>query len=362
MRIVVFGYHEIGYVCLQELLEAREDVVALVTARDDPLENIWFRSVAGLARAHGVPVHTPAEPNDPAFVETFRGWAPDIVFSFYYRRLLGSPLLAIPRRGCMNLHGSLLPRYRGRNPINWVLINGEERTGVTLHYMDERADHGDIIAQREVPIFPEDTALSLFRKMTGAARGLFRDTWPLIKAGQAPRRPQDHAQATYCRGRCPEDGLIDWEKSARDIANLVRAVTHPYPGAFTSCRGRRLFVWAAEALNTAVRHHSDGSLRPSPGPPLPNTNDPHPDPLPAREREKEGASLQVRNGVVSARADGNGGGFGTLSGIVPGRGLLVSTGMGDLLVRRAQLEGGAEMGGDVLAAAHGMRIGDTLGT
>jgi methionyl-tRNA formyltransferase len=244
-RIVVFGYHDIGVVCLQELLHQRANVVAVVTHQDDPGEAIWFGSVAELAAASGIPVHTPDDPNVPAFVEEVRHLRPDLIFSFYYRRLLSPVILAIPSLGAINLHGSLLPKYRGRAPLNWVLVHGETTTGVTLHYMDARADHGDIIAQGVVTITIEDTAFTLSQRLTAAARGLLAETYPLIVAGRAPRIPQDHTLATTFGRRRPADGRIDWSGSTRQIYNLIRAVTRPFPGAFTFWEGMRIFVWAA---------------------------------------------------------------------------------------------------------------------
>jgi len=245
-RVVVFGYHDIGVACLEELLARGANVVAVVTHRDDPGETIWFGSVAELAAAHRIPVHTPDDPNVPAFVEEIRYLRPDLIFCFYYRRLLSPAILAIPSLGAINLHGSLLPKYRGRAPLNWVLVRGETSTGVTLHHMDARADHGDIIAQRVVPIAVEDTGLTLSRKLTVAARALLAETYPLIAAGRAPRIPQDHSAASIFGRRRPADGLIDWSGSAWQIYNLIRAVTRPFPGAFTFWEGQRIFVWAAE--------------------------------------------------------------------------------------------------------------------
>ena len=243
--MVVFGYHDMGVACLQELLDQGANVVAVVTHGDDPTEAAWFGSVADLARERAIPVLTPGDPNVPAIVETLRALRPDLFFSFYFRRLLSPALLALPGLAAINLHGSLLPKYRGRAPLNWVLLRGEERTGVTLHHMDEWADHGDIVGQREVAIAIEDTALTLWRKLLAAGRQLLAELYPLIAAGRAPRVPQDHAAATTFGRRRPADGLIDWSRSAREIYNLIRAVTHPFPGAFTYRGDRRIFLWAA---------------------------------------------------------------------------------------------------------------------
>jgi methionyl-tRNA formyltransferase len=245
MRLVVFAYQDVGYECLDFLVQSRADICAVVTHADDPNEEVWFRSVAALARSRGLPLYFPENPNAADFVDTIRRAAPELIFSFYYRRILSSELLSIPRLGALNLHGSLLPRYRGRAPVNWAIVNGETETGLTLHYMVAKADAGDMVAQRRVPIDFDDTALTLYRKLTRAARELMADTYPLLVAGRAPRTPQDHRLATKFGGRRPEDGRIDWRRPAVEIYNLIRAVTHPYPGAFTFLRGKKVFVWKA---------------------------------------------------------------------------------------------------------------------
>lgn len=252
MRCVVFAYQDVGYVCLRELLRAGADVAAVITHDDDPNEAIWFRSVRQLAEEHGLPVFAPPNVNAPEWIERLRDYAPDFLFSFYYRKILGAELLRLPKRGALNLHGSLLPKYRGRCPVNWVLVHGETETGVTLHYMEEKPDRGDIVAQRVIAIAADDTAHTLYTKLTDAAAELVRETYPRLCSGQAPRIPQDHNQASYFGGRRPDDGRIDWTRSAAQIYNLVRAVTHPYPGAFTLWRGRKLFVWEAAIVPIAT--------------------------------------------------------------------------------------------------------------
>ena len=244
--IVVFGYHDVGVECLDALVSRGSRVIAVFTHRDNPEEKIWFRSVAQLARRHGIPVHTPDSVNTPEWIARLREMRPDIVFSFYYRNLICQDILDIPRLGAFNLHGSLLPKYRGRGPINWAVLNGEIRTGATLHHMVKRPDAGDIVDQEAVPIGPRDTAQDVFIKVTAAARQVLERSLEAIKQGRAPRRPQDEAQASYFGGRKPDDGRIDWHADAQRIFNLIRALTHPYPGAFTDVEGRRFFVWWAE--------------------------------------------------------------------------------------------------------------------
>jgi UDP-4-amino-4-deoxy-L-arabinose formyltransferase/UDP-glucuronic acid dehydrogenase (UDP-4-keto-hexauronic acid decarboxylating) len=172
MKAIVLAYHDIGCAGLEVLLRNGFDVQAVFTHKDNPGEVVWFHSVAELAAARGIPVYAPEDINHPIWVGKIKALEPDIIFSFYYRQMVKPVILDIPPRGCINLHGSLLPRYRGRCPANWVLINGEKETGVTLHYMTPRPDDGDIVAQAKVPIDKDDTALALFGKMTLAATRL----------------------------------------------------------------------------------------------------------------------------------------------------------------------------------------------
>ena len=245
MRNVLLAYHDIGAVVLEELIASGDEVALVVTHDDRPGETIWFRSVRALAEQHGIPVIAPPDVNAPDVVEQVRSLAPDFLFSAMFRQLLKPELLELPKRGALNLHPSLLPRFRGRSPLNWVLVEGATETGVTLHYMVVKADRGDIVAQRRIAIDEEDTALTLHRKATGQARLLMRETYPLLASGRAPRIVQDQSQASYFGGRTAADGEIDWKKPARAVYGLVRAVTHPYPGAFTSRGGRTLFIWWA---------------------------------------------------------------------------------------------------------------------
>jgi len=230
---VVFAYHNVGVRCLSVLLDQDVRVSLVVTHRDQPGETIWFDSVEQLARARGLPVITPENANDPALVAQIRALAPDFLFSFYYRNMLGPELLALPRRGAYNLHGSLLPKYRGRVPVNWAVIMGERETGATLHQMVEKPDAGGIVGQEAVPIGPEDTAAEVFAKVTDAAARVLARALPGLIAGSARITPQDLSKGSYFGGRKPEDGRIDWAKSAQEVHDLVRGVAPPYPGAFT---------------------------------------------------------------------------------------------------------------------------------
>lgn len=236
-RAVVFAYHNVGYRCLNVLLAHGVEVALVVTHRDNPKETIWFDSVAELAALHGIPVITPDDPNTPEVVAQIRALQPDFYFSFYYREMLKRELLEIPKQGALNMHGSLLPKYRGRVPVNWAIIHGETETGSTLHYMTEKPDDGDIVAQQAVPILPDDTALQVFQKVTVAAEIALNGVLPALLAGRAQAVKQDLSKGAYFGGRKAEDGTIDWSQSAQAIHNLVRAVAPPYPGATTQLQG-----------------------------------------------------------------------------------------------------------------------------
>ncbi|MEE4074362.1 bifunctional UDP-4-amino-4-deoxy-L-arabinose formyltransferase/UDP-glucuronic acid oxidase ArnA [Pseudomonas viridiflava] len=245
IKAVVFAYHDIGCVGLQALLESGYQIAAVFTHADDPAEKTFFGSVAQLCAQHDIPVHAPEDPNHPLWIERVGKLDPDFIFSFYYRQLLSEPLLACAQKGAFNLHGSLLPRYRGRAPANWVLVNGERETGVTLHQMVKRADAGPIMAQQRVPISALDTALTLHGKLRKAAANLLSDALPLLARGRLPGTPQDESQATCFGRRTPADGLIDWARPAAQLNNLIRAVTQPYPGAFCPVGEHKLIVWSA---------------------------------------------------------------------------------------------------------------------
>ncbi len=241
-RAVVFAYHDVGVRCLKVLLSGGVEVPLVVTTLDDPNEVQWFGSGAAAAAEYGVPVVTPAEVNTPEFERTVTELRPDFVFSFYFRSLIGAPLLNAASLGALNMHGSMLPRYRGRAPVNWAILRGERETGATLHYMTTRADAGDIVDQLAVPILEDDDARAVFSKVTVAAEIVLARSLPRLIDGTAPRVVQKIEDGQYFGRRRPEDGNIDWSRSAREIHNLVRAVAPPFPGAFGQVDGERWII------------------------------------------------------------------------------------------------------------------------
>ena len=251
-RAVVFGYHNVGVRCLKVLLSQGIEIPLVVTHEDVSGETIWFDSVAAVATGHGIPVIAPADPNAADIVSRVAAARPEFIFSFYYRQMLKAPMLALAPRGALNMHGSLLPKYRGRVPVNWAIIHGETETGATLHYMTEKPDDGDIVAQTAVPILVDDNAGEVFNKVTVAAEMTLHRVLPVLMAGRAPRTPQRPGTGSYFSGRKPQDGFIDWMQSAFAIHNLVRAVAPPYPGAMTTINGASTRILQTRLVNPSA--------------------------------------------------------------------------------------------------------------
>ena len=252
MRAVVFAYHNVGDRCLRVLHARGVEIALVITHRDRPDENIWFRRVADTAAELGVPFVYGEDPTDPALAQAVRDAAPDVIFSFYYRSMIPAALLAVAPGGAFNMHGSLLPKYRGRVPVNWAVLHGETETGATLHAMEAKPDAGFIVDQTSVPILPDDTAGEVFEKVTVAAEQTLWRALPAMIAGETPRHPNVLADGSYFSGRKPEDGRIDWQRSTADVYNLIRAVAPPYPGAFTDLGGRRFVVARARPVRSTM--------------------------------------------------------------------------------------------------------------
>jgi methionyl-tRNA formyltransferase len=253
-RAVVFAYSEVGVRCVRELLAQGIEIPLLFTHADDPGEHQWFGSVRQLALHHGLRVETPDDPNTPQWTAAGAAVDPDFLFSFYYRYMLAKTWLMIPRRGALNMHGSLLPKYRGRAPVHWAILNGESATGASLHYMVEKPDAGALVDQQSVPILENDTALDVSLKVAEASEQVLRRSLPALVSGSARARPLDLTQGSYFGRRRPEDGRIDWRHSARQIHDLVRAVAPPFPGAFTEVNGCRLAVLETRVDAQPVRY------------------------------------------------------------------------------------------------------------
>ena len=254
-RAVVFGYHNVGVRCIKVLLAGGVDIALVVTHEDSPTENLWFESVASLCQAEGIPYITPLDARAPELLAQVQAAQPDMLFSFYYRHMLPASILEVAP--AYNMHGSLLPQFRGRAPVNWAVLHGATETGATLHEMTVKPDAGAIVAQTAVPILPDDTAFEVFGKVTVAAEQTLWGVLPALLDGTAPRQPNDLRQGGYFGGRKPEDGRIDWKLPAQQVYNLHRAVAPPYPGAFTEVNN---VVYIIEKAR--LSKHSAGSLPP----------------------------------------------------------------------------------------------------
>jgi methionyl-tRNA formyltransferase len=250
---VVFAYSEVGVRCLRALLDAGVDVRWVFTHEDSPSERAWFGSVARLAAERGVEVTT-ANPHDEAALRRIAMLAPQYLFSFYYRSLLEERLLACARWAALNMHGSLLPKYRGRAPVNWAILHGESETGATLHYMVRKPDAGPIVAQERVAIGIDDTALAVSLAVAAAAARLLARWLPRLASGPPPGATQDLDRGSYFRGRTPEDGRIDFRQGAAALHNLLRAVAPPYPGAFTELEARRFVFGGSRWTGEPAAH------------------------------------------------------------------------------------------------------------
>ncbi len=242
MHAVVFAYHDVGVNCLKALLGAGIQIDLVVTHQDDPNENVWFGSVAKLCEDKKIPYITPDANQLIDLVPQIQKLVPDYLFSFYYRHMIPAELLACAKIGALNMHGSLLPKFRGRAPVNWAILHGETETGATLHIMEAKPDAGDIVGQSAISIGPNETATEVFGKVSQAAVKVINQVLPELVQGHIPRKPNNLAQGSYFGGRKPADGQILWQQTAQQVHNLVRAVAPPYPGAFTDWQGQSRIV------------------------------------------------------------------------------------------------------------------------
>ncbi len=245
IKAVVFAYHTVGVNCLEALVSAGVQIPLVISHEDNPSENIWFKSVRDFCNTNKIECITPENANSPELLERISAISPDYIFSFYYRNMLPVSILKCAKIAALNMHGSLLPKYRGRVPINWAVLHGETQTGATLHIMEEKPDAGDIVSQKTVQIGPDETAFEVFGNVAKAAQLTLSDVLPELILGNVPKRPNRLQEGSYFGGRKPEDGRIDWNQPAEKVYNLVRAVAPPYPGAFTDIGGRRWVVAAA---------------------------------------------------------------------------------------------------------------------
>lgn len=271
---VVCAYSSVGTAALEGLMEAGVEVRALYTYEQPP-EDAWFTPPEAVALAQGIPVQKARAFNDQSVFDAIQALQPDFLFSFYFREMIQARFLEIPRLGAYNLHGSLLPHYRGRAPINWVIVKGETETGITLHAMTPKPDDGDIVAQARLPMAWDETALSLTNKAAIAGRTLVCQAMPALTDGTIRRIHQkDLGPSTYFGGRKPADSRLAFTMTVQEAFNQIRAVADPWPNAFLeTTTGQIKIPWALPSQDSCPVGHfratregvllgfSDGALR-----------------------------------------------------------------------------------------------------
>ncbi len=309
LRTIFLGTPEFAVPSLRALHD-KVELLAVVTQPDRPQgrgRKVAPPPVARVAREMGVPVLQPAKLRDPAVVEALRALRPDVIVTVAYGKIVPPQILTLPPLGCVNVHPSLLPKYRGASPIQAALANGERETGVTIMYQSERLDAGDIILQRRVPIAPDDTAQTLEARLAEEGARALVEVLTMVADGKAPRRPQDESQSTYAGKLTKESGRIDWTEPATALVNFIRAMD-PWPSAYTWHRGKLLKIYKGKALED------------SPG---------------------------AQPGVVTEARRGEG--------------FVVATGQGSLLISEVQPEGRRRMTADEYVRGTHLQVGERLG-
>jgi methionyl-tRNA formyltransferase len=246
LRIVFVACVEEGKECLKEILELGGNVVAIFTFTDEiARKTSGAVSFEDISQNYNIPLYKVKNTNTPEAVKLLRELNPDVIFVIGWTRLVSNEVLDIPRFGCIGMHASLLPKYRGRAPVNWALIHNETQSGNTTILLDAGVDTGRILAQREFPISLSDTCQTVYHKVAEAGRSMLGELLPKLENGILEPLQQNDNEASVMPKRRPEDGIIDWNKSALELFNWIRALTHPYPGAFTSFSNKKLFIWEA---------------------------------------------------------------------------------------------------------------------
>ncbi len=271
MRIVFMGTPDFAVGALEAILQAGHQVAAVVTQPDKPKgrgKEIQVTPVKACAMAHGIPVFQPVKVKEKEAVETLRGYNADIFVVAAFGQLLSEEILSMPKYGCVNIHASLLPKYRGAGPIQWAIINGEEKTGVTIMQMDKGLDTGDMLLKEEVVIDPKETGDSLHDKLAAVGAGLIVRALARLERGELVPEKQNEEETCYAKRLQKSMGRIDWQQSAGKLDCLIRGLIS-WPGAYTVLRGKNLKIWEAVAGSGSAPE--DSAARPDPDAVLPGT-------------------------------------------------------------------------------------------
>ena len=261
MRVIFMGTPDFAVPSLEALL-AKHEVVLVVTQPDKPKgrgKKMVPTPVKACALEHGIPVLQPEKVKEPEFVEQLRSYEPDLIAVTAFGQILSEPILEMPKYGCINVHGSLLPKYRGAAPMQWSIIDGEKVTGITTMYMAKGLDSGDMLLKAEVEITDEDTFATIHDKMAVTGANLLLDTLDQLEAGTLERIPQDHDAATYAPMITKETGHIDWSKNRQDIINLIRGL-NPVPAAYTIYEEEVLKIFGAVVSDVQADGAANGEI------------------------------------------------------------------------------------------------------
>lgn len=250
-NIVFIGGRDRGLKCIDVLIKMGEQLSYIFCLKEDAWEKEKYsKQIKTLANKLSIPIKITKSIKDED-ISILRELKPILIIVMGWRTIIPAEVLNIPERGVVAVHESLLPKYRGFAPINWAIINGEKVSGVTLFYLDEGVDSGDIVAQRKISIRSTDTGFMLYQKTKIASVEILLDYLESLKKGTAPRIKQNEKEATYTCSRIPEDGQIIWDDSTKDIYNLIRALSDPYPGAFTYYQGKKIIIQKASKVASA---------------------------------------------------------------------------------------------------------------
>ncbi len=256
MRILFIGGKRRGTLCLQSLLMDGKNIVGLMALKEDPHEHVYYKKIEVVAEEQGIPFRIPDDINSQEHIDFIKTLSPDIILIIGWRQIIRPAVIELAKKGAFLVHDSLLPYYRGSAPTNWSILLGEKVTGLSLICVDRGVDTGNIVGQIHVPIYPSDNAGTLINRKDEACVQLLLDFLHKMEKGDISSVPQEHSAASYMAPRIPDDGIIDWSLPVEQIDRLVRAVTYPWPGAFTFWEDKKLIIWSTELYdNRNPKYH-----------------------------------------------------------------------------------------------------------
>lgn len=255
MKILFMGGHKLGGIALQSLISANKNIVGAVIT---DVDNIWYSGVEEVCEKYKIPIYKEKNINSEEFINKVKQISPDLIVVVNFVQILKREIISIPKKGCINTHASLLPKYRGRAPLNWAILNGEKETGVTVHYIEDGIDTGDIVQQEKIYIKDSDYIADIMLKVEDVYSKIVLRACNLIEENRVVALKQDLSLGFYCGKRRKEDGEIKWcNQTVRQINNLVRAVSRPYPGAYFFIKGKKVIVWRSEILKENINNKGE---------------------------------------------------------------------------------------------------------